>query len=381
MTQKRVLVLASVETKAEETGFFVRQLAGYGVETAVVDLSLDTNGRVLDGSDKLARMEQVVQRATAQTNDLYRDRLDVVVGLGGGTGGEIALQVMRSLPATFPKVLVSTIPFDPRKVAADDAVIFVPTLADLSGLNDVLCDILENAAAMTAGLCVVSRRSGNRMGGRSVAITALGATDQAVGALVTALRDRDQTSTVFHSNGFGGAALCRFAAEGRFRAIVDLTPHELTRTHLAGAFVPMPDRFTCGAGLPKIVLPGALNFLGLGPLDQLTPDQSARPHYAHSSHFTHVGLTSDEMTQMGARLAQHLNDHDGPAGMIVPMGGFSHQDKPDGALHDPGLRQTFLGAVEDNLRPNIALTVLPDHLFSPSVTSAILDMLDALDPS
>ena len=147
----RVLVLSTLNTKAEETEYFLSHLAQHGVQGEVIDLALDTGGKILDGDGKLAAMEQAVARAEASVEAELSDRVHAVVGLGGGTGGELALRVLSSLPITFPKVLITTLPFDPRFAAADSSIVLVPTLADICGLNATLREVLENAAALTAG--------------------------------------------------------------------------------------------------------------------------------------------------------------------------------------------------------------------------------------
>jgi len=212
----------------------------------------------------------------------------------------------------------------------------------------------------------------------SVGITALGATDGAIAPLVRRLAQTGRESTVFHSNGYGGAAFARFAAHGAFNAIIDLTPHELTRIHVAGAHVEMPDRFSAGENLPRIVLPGALNFIGLGQKDLVQTEYLARPHYEHSGFFTHVKLTEAEMARVCHRLADSLNALSGPCAVIVPMGGFSHQDREGGPIEDPLLRETCFETLNADLKTDIQLIRLETHLFSPVVTDTILETLTAL---
>jgi uncharacterized protein (UPF0261 family) len=48
-----------------------------------------------------------------------------------------------------------------------------------------------------------------------------------------------------------------------------------------------------------------------------------------------VKLTEAEMAAPPAALAEALNAFDGPAQVIVPMGGFSHRDAPGGEIEDP----------------------------------------------
>jgi uncharacterized protein (UPF0261 family) len=373
----QVLVLVTMATKAEEAGFLLDNLAAAGVDGAVVDISLDSGGKVLNGPDKRLAMEQTANAALDTIRLACRNGAEVVLGIGGGTGGEIILRVMRDLPVTFPKVLCTTLPFDPRFAVADNSIILVPTLADISGLNGMLRDALENTALITAGLCNKTRKGELHDITPSVGITALGATDGAVRPLIRALRARGRESTVFHSNGFGGAAFARFARRDAFDAIVDLTPHELTRIHLGGAHVDMPDRFDAGGHLPRVVLPGALNFIGLGQKGAIPERYQRRPHYEHSALFTHVKLTPDEMVLVTTRLAEALNALEGPCAVIVPMGGFSHQDAPGGAIEDPELRAICAVALETQLT-DIPVIRLDAHLFAPEVTDTILSTLSDL---
>lgn len=371
----KVLVLATMETKTEEANFLLSELVAAGVAPQVVDISLDTGGKVLDGEGKCRAMNAAAVRAIAEVEAARKQGAEVVVGIGGGTGGEIALQVMRDLPVTFPKVLCTTLPFDPRFAVADNSIVLVPSPADILGLNGMLRECLENTALMTAGLCR-KRRKGELVDiDPSVGITALGATDGAIRPLVHRLKALGRESTVFHSNGFGGAAFARFARNNALNAIIDLTPHELTRLHLAGAHVPMPDRFSAGGHLPRIVLPGAINFIGLGQKSLVQSRYLERPHYAHSALFTHVKLTEDEMVQICTVLAAELNALTGPCAMIVPMGGFSHHDCPGGAIEDPALREVCVQTLEASLSENIPVIRLEAHISAPEVTDSILSTL------
>ncbi len=370
----QALVLATLTPKAKEAEYLVSRLAEQGVRARLVDISLDGDGSILDGSHKRAAMDRAVSRAIAEISDAD-EAAQVVVGMGGGTGGEIALQVLHALPITFPKVLISTLPFDARAAVADNAIILVPTLADIFGLSPILRDALDKGALVTAGLCRAEAAAQAADLEPSVGITGLGATDGAVTPLVHALAQQNRASTVFHSNGYGGAAFARFALQGAFDAIIDLTPHELTRFHVGGAHIDMPDRFSAGGDLPRIVLPGGLNFMGLGAKSTLPPDILARPHYEHSGYFTHVMLTPDEMVRVTSELAQSLNAMSGPRAVIVPMGGFSHQDRPGGEIENPALRQICLDTLRSTLNGDVSLAVLEDHLFAPDVTQAIVTTL------
>ena len=59
-------------------------------------------------------MQTTVARVWDDVAAAVETNTDVTIGIGGGTGGEVILQVLRALPVTFPKLLVTTLPFDPR---------------------------------------------------------------------------------------------------------------------------------------------------------------------------------------------------------------------------------------------------------------------------
>ncbi|MEO0484501.1 MAG: Tm-1-like ATP-binding domain-containing protein [Pseudomonadota bacterium] len=379
-----MLLLATFATKEEELRYFEERLDFHGVTWSAFDISLITEGAVLSGAGKLEAMDRAVETAIDGLTRALREPAHAVVGLGGGTGGEIILRAMRALPITFPKLLVTTLPFDPRVAIADNSIVLVPTLMDMCGLNATLREVLENAAAMTAGLCATRRKAAACVAKPSVAVTALGATEGAVAPLVDDIRALGHEATVFHANGYGGAAFARFADRGAFHTIIDLTPHELTRIMVNGAHVDMPTRFSAGGIVPRVTLPGALNFVGLGQKSMMPQPYLDRPHYEHSGLFTHAKLTHEEMHEVATALARGLNTLSGPQTLIVPMGGFSHHDRPGGAIEDPALRETFLQAVKGTLASHVMLDVLPQHLFAPEVTAAIkaaLPQTFAKDPA
>lgn len=371
----RVLLLATLETKREEVAFLADALATQGLASEVVDLSLGSHGEVWDGAHKIQAIAETAATRGAEIAAMLDGSVGAVVGIGGGTGGEIILKAMHALPYDFPKVLITTLPFDPREAVADNSIILVPTLVDIAGLNPTLRRVFTASAMMIAGL--VRAPAPEIAGQTSIGVTALGATGGAAEALVAGFRARGEETTVFHAQGFGGAAFARFAEAGAFKAIADMTVHELNRLLFVGDHVPMPTRFTAAGALPRVVLPGGLNFLGLGVYDRVPAEYRARPHYRHSGHFTHVKVTEDEMHEAAMALAGHLNAATGPVRVIVPMGGFSHRDCPGGEIEDPGLRQICLDVLTAEAR-HYEVEAIAHHINAPETASRAIATLMAL---
>ncbi len=367
----RVLLMGTLQTKRDALESLGRALEAHGLTVEMIDLSLETGPGRVSGAEKVALMQARAAEAAARIAPRCTDCV-AAVGMGGGTGAEIVMGALRGLPATYPKILVSTLPFDPRPMLADCAITLIPTLCDIEGANAMLDQVYENTAAAVAGLA--RARPVPRSGRRSVVLTTLGATGGAGTAAVEALKRAGLEPVVFHANGFGGAAMARFLAEGGADGVIDLTTHELNRIAIAGDHVAMPGRFSAARALPRVVLPGGLNFLGLGAHDTVAPGHLARPHYRHTGQFTHVKLTPDEMAAQAARLADELNRSTAPCHVILPMGGFSHEDAPGGAIEDAGLRAILAEGLERAAR-RFTTARMDAHINDSAVARAAVEAL------
>lgn len=338
---KNIILLATVETKAQAVTFLTKAMKARGLGVTVIDLSLCNDGEIWSQERKKSAMASRVKTAIQLVQDEL-PRSSVVVAMGGGTGGEMGLLVLDQLSLAVPKILLTTLPFDPRPALARNRIILVPSLADIEGLNTVLDGALALTADIALGLSTRSSNSANPENDTelrpSIGLTTLGATQGAASRIGHEMATREMETIAFHANGFGGASLIRFALEGGLRAVIDLTPHEITRLEIAGDCIDMPNRFSSQSHLPRVLLPGALNFLGLGVLSDVSPEHKARPHYQHSNLFTHVKLTHDEAARVCTVLAGELNKSTAPCSIIMPMGGFSHEDRPGGAIEDAQLR-------------------------------------------
>lgn len=342
-----VLLLATLETKAEEAEYLQKALHGRDVEVEQVDISLGSGEEIWNHKRKVRCMAEVSDRVSSGINS-FPDRASAVVGIGGGTGGELALRILRTLPFDLPKFLITTLPFDPRVAVADNSIVMIPTVADIEGLNSSLRMVLDNAAAMIAGLARSRGRSYSPV--KSIGLSTLGATRIAARSIISRLRRAGHEVTTFHANGYGGAAFAKFAGEGVLAGAIDMTVHEITRMHVTGSHVAMPERFTAMGDLPRVVLPGGMNFLGLGEIDLVPPMYLERLHYQHSGFFTHVKLTPDEMETACAALAEDLNQTSSTTRVIIPMGGFSHEDRPGGSIEDKTLRMVAAECLESRAR-------------------------------
>ena len=359
-----VALLATVETKPKETSFLKDALRAEGLDVRIIDLSLYSGSSLLDGASKLAQMDDAGKRAILELAALNNDLVGVIA-IGGGTGGNIALTALKAMPLGMPSILVTTLPFDPRAPLADSAITIVPTLVDIAGLNSALRQCLRRSAAMLAAMT----RAPIEPPHPSIAITALGITQVGVNALLYEIAVAGREATVFHSNGYGGSALARFALDQGFEGVIDFTPHEMTRSEIAGTHGDLSARFSSTSALPRVILPGGLNFLGLGALNELSARLRSRPHYQHSPMFTHVQLSRDEMRQVAETLALNLNLSSGVTQVLLPMGGFSSEDRSGGAIESIELREITAEILESNAT-HYSTQRIPHHINAPETAKA-----------
>ena len=102
-----VALLGTIETKAEELAALAEAFANEGLTSHTIDLSLGACDAILPGEAKLARMAAQVDAAAAA---IAAAAPSAVVALGGGTGSEMALRIMRDLPLALPRFMITTSP-------------------------------------------------------------------------------------------------------------------------------------------------------------------------------------------------------------------------------------------------------------------------------
>lgn len=357
-----VVLLATVDTKPQEAEYLERAISELGVSVQLVDIALKTGGKFLSGGEKIERIKEVAAEQAGVVAELVGGGARAVAAIGGGTGSQIAIQILRSLPADFPKVLITPLPFDPRGAVSDSRIVLVPTLCDVQGLNPTLRNVLDQAAALTFGLVHGEPPSVHASEDRSIALSGLGVTNTGVINLQRQLESRGHETTVFHAYGTGGAALINYIDAGAFLGLIDFTPHELTRLRIDGFHVEMSRRFVAAveAGLPVVVVPGGLNFIGMGEFESLSDEYRKRPIFRHSHAFTHVGVTASEMADQTEYLMECLSQAKSPVCIVVPMKGFSSTDREGGDLHSPELREVFMDAARANASANVDIVECPD---------------------
>ncbi|MDO9354994.1 MAG: Tm-1-like ATP-binding domain-containing protein [Solirubrobacteraceae bacterium] len=376
------VLVGTLDTKGREYGFVRDRLRDRGIDVVLIDVGvlgqptvapdvsasevaaaagahLDELRFAREGSDTRAvALETMRDGARAIVDSLRRDgRCDGALGLGGSGGSALISAVLRSLPLGVPKVLVSTMASgDVSAYVGASDLCLMHSVTDIAGLNRISRPILSNAAFALAGMLtgrpseLVPEPDQDRP---AVAVTMLGVTTPAALRVVDRLDEGGFDAITFHAVGSGGRALEQLLDQGVFAGVIDLTVKELTDEHFGGLFRAGDERLrTAGrAGIPQVIVPGAIEVLNFGPLDSVPAGlvDGSRPIVRHNDQVTAVRLSRSELVGMAGVLAARVNASRGPTVVVVPMGGFDGYAQADGPFWNPDDDAAFVDALVGQL--------------------------------
>ena len=385
-----VLVLATLDTKADEARHLARALESRSLTVHFVDLALQATSPpwaqvsvaqvraaaapdLLADSGKSGLMSATVDGASTLVRRLV-EQGDVVgvVALGGGQGTFLATGVMRHLPLGLPKVLVTTLATRAGTYLGTADIVVVPSITDIAGLNPVLQGSLDRAAGALAGMIEASRGS-RPTDVPLVAMTMFGVTTTGGTLLRARLEEQGHCVAVFHANGAGGSTMERLLHEGRIQAVLDWTTTELADELVGGIATAGPDRLTAAArrGVPQLIVPGAIDVVNFGAPDTIPARYAGRRLYQHTPAATLLRTDVAEARELGALMASKINDSRGPTEVVVPAHGFSALSAPGEPFHDPEADQAFTDSLGAGLSHPERLHVLDHHINEPAFVDAV----------
>ncbi len=387
---KRIAVLATLNTKADEAVFVADCLRRGGHEAWLLDLSLlgggelrgDTSrdevaaaaGRAPEDVERLQRADAmpVMAEGAARILEGMReaDTLAGVIGLGGGTGTWMANAALRGLPIGFPKLIVSTLGQHDARI---DTLV-MPSVADIAGLNMLLKPILANAAAAMCGMVAAGQFMPTESR-QTLAMTMFGVTTTG-GTYVRQLLERAGWEVVvFHANGNGGATMEDLIRRGTFAAVLDWTTTEVT-DHLAGGVCDAgPNRLEAASalGIPQVIVPGAVDVINWrGTLPEHWGERTA---HMHLPGVPLIRTSVAESRDIGAWIARKLNRASGPVRVLIPRGGFSALDVDGGPFWNPEADEAFISALRGDLRADIPIDEVADNINSESFANVAAEAM------
>jgi uncharacterized protein (UPF0261 family) len=401
-----VLLIGTLDTKGPEYDYLRTCLKEAGASVTLIDVGvLGEPGAVPDitageiaeaggaslqilrsareGSDTRTVALAAMGRGSVRVveNLRARGRCDAVMAAAGSGGASVIAPVFQALPLGVPKLLVTTMGGYLESLSKTRDITLMQSVTDIAGLNRVSRQILRNAAFAAAGMASSGKVAPDEK--PLVAVTMFGVTTPGVLQVERRLQAAGFETITFHAVGSGGRAMEEMIEGGLIDGVIDYTISELTDELLGGIFSAGPKRLEAAgrAGLPQVIVPGAIEVLNFGPRVTVPArfDTPERRLIVHNENVTAVRTTRAEAETLGRVVAEKVNLAMGPLAVMVPLDGFdSYQQRPDGPWIDPEADAGFYETLRRTLDPGVQLVELPSNINDKTFADAVAERFCAL---
>lgn len=295
-------------------------------------------------------------------------------------GTTLGSGVMRTLPIGFPKVMISSMASrNTRAFVGTKDILMLHSVCDLSGINRMTQKILRNGALALSGMVRESLDFSLAIK-PLIVLSTLGTIETCAAKVRKVLESKGMEVVVFHTVGSGGEAMEEMIREEEVEAVVDLSLNEIANHLGGGDYDAGPNRGSAALekGIPTILVPGNIDFLGAGPIQETERRFPGRIYHIHNAAITAVRTKKKELEGVAQIMAQRCNTAKGPFSILLPLGGFSAFDCKGGPFHDPEGPEVFGKALKKHLQPGVSIHLLPYHINDPEFAEAILETLEQL---
>jgi uncharacterized protein (UPF0261 family) len=396
---KTILIMATLDTKGAEVAYIKDQFEKNGQKVMILDMSLrgtgegvrcDVNRRSLmeaagTTSDRLSAMgrgeaiEVMIPGIVKVTQELFQDgKFQGIMTLGGFDGALLAAGAMRVLPLGVPKFLLTPVAQGKQTfgdfVGTSDMVI-MHSVIDIFGVNEVSRMVFKTAVGAMTGMLNMEVVTKKEKKNNVVAMTMYGNTTPAAMVAKKRFEEKGYEVVVFHPNGTGGMCMEELIDQGLFDGVFDLTTHEITDWLYDGFHAGGPSRLEAAGrnGVPQVVVPGCVDFILKGPIDNLAPEFKQRKKYKFNPACSLVSTTPEEMERIAGVIAEKLNKAKGPVLMLIPLQGFSMYCHNGEALCDPERDAAFIRSIKSYLKGNVRVQEVDAHINDPIFAEKAVD--------
>jgi uncharacterized protein (UPF0261 family) len=399
-----VVLVGTLDTKGVEYAYLRDRVREQGAESILVDVGIvgvpqiepdlsreevaqaagaDVHA-LAEAGDRGAAVETMARGAAAIVTRLHSEgRLDAILGLGGSGGSALVTYAMRQLPVGVPKLMVSTVASgDTRPYVGAVDVAMMYSVVDIAGINQISERILSNAAGAAAGMAKAYSAGPRQQAGARplVGATMFGVTTPCVTAARERLEELGYEVLVFHATGTGGQSMEALAKGGFITGVLDVTTTELADELVGGVLSAGPDRLEAAGelGIPQVVSLGALDMVNFGPAESVPERFEGRLLYKHNPTITLMRTTPDECAELGRTVARKLNAARGPTALFIPLRGVSLIATEGQVFHDLAADEALIGALRENLGPNVEVHDLDLDINDPEFALAMANRLHQL---
>jgi uncharacterized protein (UPF0261 family) len=386
-----------MDTKGQETMYLADCLKTEGIAVSIMDAGIrgqcpvpvdiprekvaQAGGKSLEEVQTIGHEGQALEVMTNGAIQCARElhlqnKIQGIISLGGSMGTTLGSGVMRSFAVGLPKVMISTMASrDTRAFVGTKDILMLHSVCDLVGLNRVTKKILRNGALALAGMLRSAVPDDAAEQKPLVFVSTLGTTEACAQQVRKTLEEKNNEVVIFHTVGSGGKAMEEMIQQENVSVLVDLSLHEIA-DHLFGGDYDV----ALGLKIPTILVPGNIDFLVTGPVENAQKQFPNRPYHVHNAAITVVRTTQEEIEMLAQTIAGLCNKAKGTVKILVPMNGFSAFDHREGPLHDPEAPEIFIKILEKSLDDKSCLTALPFYINDPEFAQAIIDISFRINP-
>ena len=373
---KKIAVVATMDTKGEESDFIRREIAGFGGDSLLIDIGVVGQAKTkvdFSNRDVMAAAgedaDQLLHDVTRQSaspimikgaaailmDKLEAGEIDAVIGLGGTQGTPNCAQIFQQLPYGFPKIILSTVASGDTSGFMDiKDIAMMPSVADILGLNPFSRKILSNLAGAAFGMAnstrIIERTDQSRP---VIGMTNLGVLTEGANHAVELFEKAGYEVIVFHAVGTGGRAMEQMMKEGLITAVFDYALGEIADECYDCLRAANEERLTVASklGLPQVVCPGGAEHLGIwvNEADYVPEEYKDHQYVFHNPYVFVPRLRADEIRKVGQTIGQRLSGASKDCAFLIPEKGVCRYSIDGGPLVDRESDAVFFDTIEQSL--------------------------------
>ncbi|WP_217585835.1 Tm-1-like ATP-binding domain-containing protein [Lentibacillus saliphilus] len=371
---KTIALAGTLDTKGKEFLFVKETLESLGVKVLTIHTGVfepaftpdisnaklaeaagETIASIVEKRDRAHATAVLSKGMEALLPELYEaGHFDGVLSFGGTGGTSLVTPGMRALPLGVPKIMVSTVASgNTEPYIGTSDLIMMPSVVDVSGLNEISTRIFTNACLAITGMVNFEEPKTEHIDKKPlIAATMFGLTTPAVNHAKAYLEARGFEVLVFHATGVGGRTMEKLISEGYIDGVLDLTTTEWADEIVGGVLAAGPYRLEAAGkrGIPQVVSLGAMDMVNFGPFDSVPSEFSGRNFYKHNPTVTLMRTTKEENEQIGYKIAEKLNMSQGKTAIVYPLKGLSGLDVEGQAFYGPEEDAVLFETVKKHLK-------------------------------
>lgn len=396
---KKIVIIVTLDTKGEESGYLKELILKRGHQPFVIDIGCGGEARLEADitADEVARAagteieklrrsqerreatETMVKGAVAKLDALcWTGEVEGMISIGGMSSTVMAASIMREMPYRIPKLIVSSAASLPgvNRFFGPTGITLMHSLIDISGLNYLLKNQLSRAAGAICGM-VEGELSPSHPGEEKpmVAMSTYGYTDNCAHYIHEALGGKYELIP-FHAIGMPEVAMEKLIEEDFFSAVIDLVPSSITNERFDGSRISWPRRLEVAGekGIPQVVAPAGVDTVSRTgyTAKELAPELKIRKHYFMDALRVTVWLSAEELKDIAGVYAEKLNKAVGPTKFLVPKRGWLSIEKEGSDFYYPQGIQAFVDGLKQKLKAEIEVREVDANIDDPVFAQAVV---------